>query len=212
MNHELKMKLKGFYFITDSKLSRKNNLEDVKEAIKGGAKVVQYRDKEKNLIDFIREAFELKKICDKKKVLFLVNDSVGIALLTGANGVHLGQDDMPPKKAREILGKEKVIGVTAHTLEEAVAAEKQGADYLGLSPIFTTTTKLDAGPAAGLELIKKVKEKVRIPCVAIGGINEDNVDSVIKAGADAVSAISATVSKEDVAKAVKFFSKKMAAK
>lgn len=201
------MKLKGFYFITDSKLSRKNNLEDVKEAIKGGAKVVQYRDKEKDLIDFIREAFGLKKICDKKKVLFLINDSVGVALLTEANGVHLGQDDMPLKKAREILGK-KVIGVTAHTLEEAFDAEKQGADYLGLSPIFTTTTKLDAGPAAGLELIKKVKEKVRIPCVAIGGINEDNVDSVIKAGADCISAISATVSKEDVAKAVKFFQKR----
>ncbi|MBM3308902.1 MAG: thiamine phosphate synthase [Candidatus Altiarchaeales archaeon] len=202
------MKLRGFYFITDSKLSRKTNVEDVKSAVKGGAKIVQYREKGKNLADFLIEAFELKKICNGKGVLFLINDSVSACLLTDADGVHLGQEDMPLETARNILGKEKVIGVTAHNVEEAVESERNGTDYLGLSPIFHTNTKLDAGPAAGLQLIRDVKKKVKIPCAAIGGINESNVDSVIQTGADMVSAISATVAKDSVEKAVKFFADK----
>jgi len=115
---------------------------------------------------------------------------------------------MPLEAARRILGSRKIVGVTVHNIEEAVKAEWEGADYLGLSPIFSTSTKLDAGPAAGLELIRKVKKTVRLPCVAIGGINEKNADSVIKAGADSLSAISATVAKDDVEKAVRLFANK----
>jgi thiamine-phosphate pyrophosphorylase len=202
------MRLRGFYFITDSRLSRKSNLEDVKAAVKGGAKIVQYREKDKNLVEFLTEAFELKKICAEKKVLFLINDNVAACLLTQSDGVHLGQDDMPLQTARNILGKNKIIGITVHNVEEAIAAEKDGADYLGVSPIFQTNTKLDAGPAAGLQLIKDVKKKVKIPCAAIGGINESNIDLVIEAGANSISAISATVAKEDVEKTVKFFANK----
>jgi thiamine-phosphate pyrophosphorylase len=202
------MKLKGFYFITDSRLSKRNNIEDVKSAIKGGAEIVQYREKDKNLVEFLAEALVLKKICSESKVLFIINDSVSACLLADADGVHLGQDDMPLQTARNILGKNKIIGMTAHNVKEAIKAERKGADYLGVSPIFQTNTKLDAGPAAGLQLIKDVKKKVKIPCAAIGGINESNVDSVIEAGADMVSAISATVSKDNVEKAVKFFADK----
>lgn len=198
----------GFYFITDSSLSKRDNIHDVKAAIRGGAKVVQYREKNKKLVEFLSEAFELKRMCDENGVLFLVNDSVGAVMLTDADGVHLGQDDMPLEKAREILGRGKVIGVTVHDVGKAIRAEKAGADYLGLSPIFQTKTKPDAGPASGLDLIRKVKQKVSIPCVAIGGINEENVDSVVAAGADAVAAISATVPKENVAEAVGFFTRK----
>ncbi len=202
------MKLNGFYFITDSRLSKKGNIEDAEAAIRGGAKVVQYREKDTSMVEFLREAVELKRICSQKNVLFLVNDNVAATLLTGADGVHLGQDDMPLEAARRILGSRKIVGVTVHNIEEAVKAEWEGADYLGLSPIFSTSTKLDAGPAAGLELIRKVKKTVRLPCVAIGGINEKNADSVIKAGADSLSAISATVAKDDVEKAVRLFANK----
>ncbi|MFH1125694.1 MAG: thiamine phosphate synthase [Candidatus Altiarchaeota archaeon] len=202
------MELRGFYFVTDSRLSKKDNVEDVRAGVKGGARVVQYREKNKDWVGFLMEAFELRRICKEKGVLFLVNDSVAATLLVGADGVHLGQEDMSLKQAREILGRKKIIGVTVHNLEEALEAEKQGANYLGLSPIFKTATKTDAGPAAGLKLIGEVKEKVGIPCVAIGGINESNIDSVIEAGADAVAAISATICKEDVGKAVKFFASK----
>lgn len=199
--------IRGFYFITDSILSRKGIVDDMGAAIRGGARVVQYREKNRNLVDFLMEAFTLKRMCDEKEVLFLINDSVSATLLTDSDGVHLGQDDMPLEKAREILG-DKIIGVTAHNLEEALEAEREGADYVGLSPVFQTKTKQDAGPAAGLDLIRKVKQKVSIPCVAIGGINESNVDSVIKAGADSISAISATVPMDDVELAVKAFARK----
>lgn len=202
-----KNRIKGFYFITDGGLSKKTSLEDTEAAIKGGARVVQYREKGRNLVEFLIEAYCIKRVCDGKKVLFLINDSVGAALLTDSGGVHLGQDDMPLVDARRILGK-KVIGVTAHNVKEAAAAEEQGADYVGLSPIFPTKTKPDAGPAAGLDLIRDVKKKVRIPCVAIGGINEGNVGSVIAAGADSVSAISATIPTYDVEKAVRLFARK----
>jgi thiamine-phosphate pyrophosphorylase len=202
-----KNRIRGFYFITDRGLSRKTSLEDVDAAVKGGARVVQYREKGRNLVEFLIEAYGIKRMCDEKRVLFLINDGVGAALLTDSGGVHLGQDDMPLACARRILGK-KVIGVTAHNVNEAAAAEIQGADYVGLSPIFQTKTKPDAGPAAGLDLIREVKKKVGIPCVAIGGINEGNVDFVIAAGADSVSAISATVPSYDVEKAVRMFARK----
>jgi len=202
------MKLRGFYFITDGRLSKKNNIADAKDAVEGGASVVQYREKEKDYTSFLREAMEIKRICDQKNVLFLINDDVAAALLTDAGGVHLGQDDMPVEKARQILGRKKVIGVTAHNLEEALEAEQKGADYIGLSPIYATSTKKDAGPAAGLELVREAKKKAGIPCVAIGGINKGNAGQVVEAGADALCAISATVAAEDVEKAVKFFANK----
>jgi len=126
---------------------------------------------------------------------------VDICLAVDADGVHLGQDDMPYETARKLLGN-KIIGLTVHNVKEAVEAEKKGADYIGVSPIFETTTKKDAGRAAGVRLIEGVKKKVKQPIVAIGGINKGNVAEAIKAGADSAAAISAIVTKEDVKKEV----------
>ena len=184
------------YFITDSKLTKKTVIEDVKAVVRAGVKIVQYREKEKTTREMIIEAEKIKKICSGKAI-FLINDRTDVCLAVDADGVHLGNDDMPYKKAREILGN-RIIGVTVHNVEEAINAEKTGADYVGVSPIFETSTKKDAGPAAGLKLIKEVKAKIKIPFVAIGGINLENIDDVVKAGAKSAAVISAIITKDDV--------------
>lgn len=201
------MKLRGFYFITDRKLSTKNDLDAVSEAISGGAALVQYREKDLTTKEMMEKAKEIRVITGGRALL-IINDRVDIALAVGADGVHLGIDDMFIEDARALLGRKKIIGATVHDVEEAVDAEAQGADYVGVSPIFATTTKKDAGVPSGPELIKEIKESVDIPVAAIGGISEKNVDSVIEAGADMVCAISATVTKKDIKSAVKYFVEK----
>jgi len=193
-------KIKGYYFITDSSLTRRGIFEDVKLALSCGVSVFQYREKNKSSFQMHTEAVKLKKLC--RNVLFLINDRIDIALSSGADGVHLGQDDMPLKIARKIL-KKKIIGVTVHNVKEAIEAEKNGADYLGLSPIFQTSTKKDAGKPCGVEMIKKVKGSVRIPVVAIGGITPENAPQVVDAGADALCAISAVLCAEEPRNAIK---------
>jgi len=201
------VKLRGFYFITDRKLSTKNDLDAVSEAISGGAALVQYREKDLTTKEMMEKAKEIRVITGGRALL-IINDRVDIALAVGADGVHLGIDDMFIEDARALLGRKKIIGATVHDVEEAVDAEAQGADYVGVSPIFATTTKKDAGVPSGPELIKEIKESVDIPVAAIGGISEKNVDSVIEAGADMVCAISATVTKKDIKSAVKYFVEK----
>ena len=207
----LKNKLKnvGLYFITDSKLTKKNIFDDVKAAIKGGVRVVQYREKGMAKEEMIEEAKKLKEICKEDKVIFLINDFVDVALEADADGVHLGTGDMPYKKARESLGEGKIIGLTAHDKEEAQEFEELGADYLGVSPVFDTATKEDAGEGMGTERLKEIVDSVNIPCIAIGGINEDNVMVVAKTGVEGVAMISAIVIKDDVEGAVKDVIKKI---
>jgi thiamine-phosphate pyrophosphorylase len=188
--------LKGYYFITDAQLSRAGNLSDVRQAVAAGAAAVQYRAKTLSTHEMFTEAAALRAVCGHTP--FLINDRVDIALAVNADGVHLGQDDLPLSVARRLLGTKRVIGVTVHSLAEAVEAERGGADYLGVSPIFGTLTKLDAGPPAGLRLLEELKRNVRLPLVAIGGINLANATEVIHAGADAVCAISAVVTRENV--------------
>ena len=195
-----------YYLITDSKLSKKGILSDVENALKAGCKIVQYREKNKCTRDMIEEAKNIKKKCGKKAV-FLVNDRLDVALAVDADGIHIGQDDIPFKIAREILGNKKIIGLTVHNLKEAVNAERDGADYIGLSPIFKTDTKHDAGEACGIEMIKKVSKAVDLPVVAIGGINKENIEQVIKAGADSAVAISSVLSSDDVYKEIYYFNK-----
>ncbi|MFC1508079.1 thiamine phosphate synthase [Candidatus Omnitrophota bacterium] len=197
--------IKGYYFITDASLSKNGNLSDVKNAIEAGASVVQYRSKMTKTEDMLKEAKALKELC-KGRAKFIVNDIVGVALSVDADGVHIGQGDMSYETARKILGR-KTIGVTVHNLREAVIAEKKGADYLGVSPIFSTTTKNDAGEPCGVELIKEIKKNCNIPVTAIGGINLKNVKEVVDAGADAVCAISVVVSKDDVKEEIEKFQK-----
>ena len=157
----------------------------------------------------IEEAKKLKEICRGEKVLFLVNDFVDVALEIDADGIHLGTGDISYTKARESLGEGKIIGLTAHDKEEAQEFEKLGADYLGVSPVFNTATKEDAGEGMGTERLKEIVNSVNIPCIAIGGIDEDNVMEVAKTGVDGVAMISAIVTKEDVEGAVKDIIKKI---
>ena len=200
----MKLNENEYYLITDSKLSKKGTLSDVENALKAGCKIIQYREKNKSTKDMIKEAKELKKKCEGKAI-FLVNDRIDVALAVNSNGIHIGQDDIPFEIARKILGNEKIIGLTVHNLEEAVKAEKIRADYIGLSPIFETNTKKDAGTACGVEMIKKVRESVNLPLVAIGGIDKENINEVIKMGADSIVAISAVLCSDDVYKEVSDF-------
>ncbi|MEW6008743.1 MAG: thiamine phosphate synthase [Candidatus Omnitrophota bacterium] len=188
--------IRGYYFITDSKLSRVGNVRDVKAALSANVKVVQYREKNRSTIEMYNEALSLRKIC--KKINFLINDRIDIALAVDADGVHIGNDDVPFPVARKLLGKKKIIGVTAHNIDEALKAQRLGADYISISPIFATKTKADAGRPTGVELIRQIRKHIRIPIIAIGGITLFNAGKVIDAGADGLCAISAVVTKCDV--------------
>jgi len=193
------------YFITDSRLTGRTVLEDVGSAIHAGVKIIQYREKDLTTREMIDEAGKICRLCRENDVLFIINDRVDIALAVDADGVHLGNEDMPYEAARRILGNTKIIGLTVHDVGEAIEAERIGADYIGISPIFETTTKPDAGTPAGTDLIKYIKKAVKIPFVAIGGINQDNIKSVLEAGARSIAVISAIVTKDDVEKECKKF-------
>jgi thiamine-phosphate pyrophosphorylase len=197
--------MRGYYFITDSPLSRAGNASDVKNALVAGVRFIQYREKNKNSRDMYLEALEIRSLCENTK--FIINDRVDIALSVGADGVHLGQDDLPCDIARKLLGKAKIIGITVHSVRQAVIAQKMGADYAAVSPIFQTGTKTDAGEPVGVDLIRKIKKVTNIPVVAIGGITIKNASKVIAAGADALCAISDVVTKQDVKEEIKKFQK-----
>lgn len=197
--------MKGYYFITDTNLSRQGNLSDVRNALVAGVKIVQYRAKEAGTRVMLAEALELKRLC--QGAIFLVNDRVDVALAVDADGVHLGQEDLPYETARRLLGPEKIIGITVSSLAEALTAARQGADYLGVSPIFLTTTKPDAGAPTGLTLLREIRAAVDLPLAAIGGITLTNAREVIAAGADMICAISQVVTNVEVCNVVEKFQK-----
>ena len=197
-----KLKDFGLYFITDSKLTKKTVIEDVKAAIKGGVKIVQYREKETSTRQMIKEAEEIKKICSKNNVIFIVNDRIDVALAVNADGLHISEEDMSYKYARELL-KNKIIGLSAHSVVQALNNQKLGADYTSIGPIYHTTTKIPARKPIGLEPVKQLKNKLKIPFVAIGGINNANINDVLKAGAKNIAMISGIVAKKDVKGTVK---------
>ena len=195
--------MKGYYFITDSSLSRAGNISDINNALAAGVSVVQYREKHKTTKEMYEEALLLRRIC--KKIIFLVNDRLDIALSVNSDGVHLGRHDLPYVSARKLLGENKIIGLTVHTLDEAIEAQKMGADYVGVSPIFSTRTKPDAGNPVGLKLISRIKQKISIPVIAVGGINLSNASQVIRAKADGLCAISDVITKLNVKVEIKKF-------
>jgi thiamine-phosphate pyrophosphorylase len=203
--------VKGYYFITDSKLSRAGNENDVRTAVSCGVKVVQYRNKNAETRLMYEEAVQLREICRDSGSIFLINDRIDIALAAEADGVHLGQSDLPCLTARKLLGVEKIIGVTVHNLAEALSAENMRADYLGVSPIFQTATKPDAGKPAGISLIEEIRARVDIPLIAIGGINHCNAGEVVRAGADGLCAISCVVARENVKEEITKFQEIFAA-
>ncbi|MCE5249910.1 thiamine phosphate synthase [bacterium] len=186
-----------YYLVTDSRLSRRGTLGDVREALRAGCRIVQYREKDSDTKTVVEEAAAIGELC-RGRAVFIVNDRIDVALAVGADGVHIGQEDMPFGIARRLLGPDRIIGLTVHDVAESMEAERLGADYVGLSPIFETGTKKDAGKACGVAMIRAVKERVAIPVVAIGGINKANIAGVIGAGADAACAISAVLCADDV--------------
>jgi thiamine-phosphate pyrophosphorylase len=189
--------MKGYYFITDAAFSRAGNLSDVGNAVEAGVEIVQYRNKAPETRPLYDEAMEIKKILAGTGMKLIINDRIDIALAVDAEGVHIGQEDMPYDIARRLLRPDKIIGVTVHDLAEALDAERAGADYLGVSPIFATGTKADAGEPCGTGVVREIRERCKVPIVAIGGISLDNVDEVISAGAHMVCAISAVVAKDN---------------
>jgi len=186
-----------FYLVTDSELSKNGIFSDVENAIKAGCKIVQYREKNKNTEDMIKEATKIKEICDGNAI-FIVNDWIDVALASNADGVHIGQDDISYDAARNLLGNDKIIGLTVHNVEEAQKAVNLGVDYIGLAPIFKTGTKEDARDPIGIGMIEMVRKNVGLPIVAVGGINKENLRHVIDAGADSVVSIYAILNSNDI--------------
>ena len=185
------------YVIADPNLMGEDFEKKIQDTIHNGATVIQLREKNSSTLRFLERALMLKEIISKK-TLFIVNDRVDIAIASQADGVHLGQDDLPVPVARQILGEDKIIGVSTHSIKEAQRAEEEGANYIAIGPIFSTQTKPDSGPPKGVSIISQVKKKVHIPVIAIGGINKENVQEVLKAGADGIAVISAVFKSENV--------------
>ena len=167
----------------------------VLKVLRAGVRWVQYREKERPRREIYEESVRLRRLTADFNAVFIVNDYTDIALSTNADGVHLGQDDLPLKEARKIIGKDRIIGISTHSLEQAVEAERDGADYIGFGPVFHTVTK-DAGIPKGTEMLQEIKRNVHIPVVAIGGINLENIRSVLDTGIDAVAVASAILSGE----------------
>jgi len=193
----------SLYLVTDRKLLGERDLApSIELAIQGGVSLVQLREKSISTKEFLSLALRVKEITSKYEIPLIINDRLDIALAVDAEGLHVGQDDLPMLKARELLGPDKIIGVSARTLEEALLAEKQGADYLGVGAVFRTSTKSDAKEVS-LEQLEYIKKSVSIPVVAIGGINYGNIQQVKATGIDGISVVSAILVQEDIFMAAK---------
>lgn len=192
------------YVITDEALAGDlPHATIAQRAVEGGATAIQLRDKSRPAKDLIRIGREICAITRRAGALFIVNDRLDIALASGADGVHLGQDDIRCDTARQIAPPGFVIGISVGSVDEAVEAERAGADYVALSPVFSTGSKADAGPGLGLVQLRQIRAAVRIPVIAIGGIGPGNAGQVIDAGADGIAVISAVVSQPDIAAAAR---------
>ena len=188
----------SLYLVTDRSLSKgRSTREVVAAAVSGGVTCVQLREKHWSTREFIDEALGLRPLLREHDIPLIINDRLDIALAVEADGVHLGQSDMPIEMARKIAGTSLVIGISAESTDDALRAEQQGADYIGISPVFSTPTKTDTAPPLGLGGVNNIRGLVDIPLVGIGGINRDNAASVIEAGADGVAVVSAIVSADD---------------
>ena len=187
------------YAITDRKmLGDVSEVEAARLCFEGGADVVQLRMKDTDGGEMLEKAKAIQEIAQQYCKFFIVNDRLDIAVLAGADGVHLGQTDIPVQEARRLVGDEMIIGVSASTVEEAVKAVDDGADYIGVGSIFNTSTKPDADQGIGLDTLMDICQAVDVPVVAIGGINKGNIRDVIRAGADGVAVVSAIMAKPDI--------------
>ena len=186
------------YAVTDRAwLSHQTLKEQVEEALKGGATCIQLREKELDELSFLEEAEELCALCRAYHVPFIVNDNVKIALACGADGIHVGQHDMQAGDVRKTIGDNMILGVSAQTVEQALEAERNGADYLGVGAVFATSTKLDAD-AVSHETLREICRAVSIPVVAIGGIYKENIMQLSGTGVDGVALVSAIFASGDI--------------
>lgn len=196
-----KQKLKAalkFYAITDRTwLGNREFKDDVEKSIKGGVTILQVREKNINDDEFVKTAKEIKKLTDKYKIPLIINDNVKVAALIDADGIHVGQDDAKMPEVKKILGEGKIIGVSVATIEEALLAQQEGADYLGVGAMFNTSTKTDAD-SVSFETLKEICDNVDIPVVAIGGINDKNILKLKGTNIDGACVISAIYSKQDI--------------
>lgn len=199
---------KGLYGITGDEFSNgKSNYQCVKEMIEGGIKIVQYRAKNKNIREKIEEAKKIAKLCKENGIIFIINDDVDIAILVDADGVHVGQDDMKVEDVRKLLGDNKIIGLSTHSQEQGLRAySDENVDYIGVGPIFPTTTK--DTPAVGVEYLEFAVKNLHLPFVAIGGIKVDTIDTIISKGAQRVCMVSEIVGNDDISAFVEELQKK----
>lgn len=192
----------SLYLVTDRALLGERNLEEsIELAIQGGVTLVQLREKSVSTLKFLQLAIRVKEITSHYHIPLIINDRLDIALAVDADGLHVGQDDLPLLKARELFPN-KIIGVSVSTLAEALLAQQQGADYLGVGAVFSTTTKTDA-PQVSLDQLELIKKSVTVPVVAIGGINRMNLQQVMATGIDGVSVVSAILAQENILEAAK---------
>lgn len=187
------------YAITGEQFHPDRDLITVmEEAILGGVDIIQLRDKKSTKREVLQKATALRALTRKHNVTFIVNDHIDVALAIGADGIHLGQDDLPLLIARKIVGDMMIIGISTHSIEEARLAEQEGADYIGVGPVFATKSKEDVVSPVTTSYVREVAREIRIPFVAIGGIKLHNVDQVLEAGASRICAISEIVGSQDV--------------
>lgn len=193
----------SLYVILDKKTCLEADLaKAARQLIEGGADVIQLRDKVSDDKIFFAEAIKIRGITKAHKIPFIINDRLDLALAVCADGIHLGQDDLDITIARRLFGADKIIGRSTHNLAQALEAEKEGADYIGLGPVFSTPTKPDY-QAVSLDLIKEVKGKIKIPFVAIGGIDQGNIREVLSAGARNIAVVRAVIGQKDIKTAVR---------
>jgi thiamine-phosphate pyrophosphorylase len=196
----MSVSIAGLYVIIDpEQCAGRDPVEVVRLAIEGGASMLQWRDKLREKGDQLKQAIEVRALCARKNVLFIVNDHADLALALGAEGVHLGQHDLHPLAVRTFVPREFIVGVSTNNVDEAKRAEANGASYIAVGAIYSTSSKEpERTRATSLDVLREVRAAVRVPVIAIGGINASNVDEVIAAGADAVAVISAVCGAEDV--------------
>jgi thiamine-phosphate pyrophosphorylase len=188
----------SLYLVTDRGLARGRAMLDIiRAAVQGGVTCVQLREKTCSTREFIEEALAIKEFLRSRKVPLIINDRVDVALAVGADGVHLGQKDMPLAAARAIVTDTMLIGISVESVADAVAAQGGGADYLGVSPIFATPTKTDTAAPLGLEGLQAIRRAVRIPLVGIGGLNRQTAAVVVRGGADGLAVVSTIVAADD---------------
>ena len=195
----------GLYLITDQYIVKGlSHIQIAEKALLGGVKFIQYREKQLSKRESYKIALQLKEITKKFNATLIINDDIDIAMAVDADGVHLGQEDFPVQAARKILGDDKIIGLSTHSFKDAEEAQGSGADYIAIGPIFRSTTK-DVREPLGADIIKEIRKISRLPVIAIGGINENNIEDIMKTGADGAAVISAIIAKEDITGAVKEF-------